>query len=201
VEWLCLAHMNRKNRALLILPLLVLTACAPVPSAIIQQPIQERQKSRTSLVPLSDIELAAIGAIAPKGRVQDRDYNDLPVVTTLIAHGQEALPYLISKLNDETIIEAHVMDYWHEVRVGDVALIILSDFFTDSNQNTTIPAVGWDEFLERGTNSGLTAAQVLRNYISKHGRKKIKARWQETWREYRDRVFWDENERCFKVRR
>jgi len=78
-------------------------------------------------------------------------------------------------------------------------LIILTDFFIDDTwQHTTIPGVGWAKFLERGSNKDLTGEQVLRNYISKHGRRKIKQRWQKIWEEYRDKVEWDEKERCFK---
>ena len=147
---------------------------------------------------LTEIDLATIGAIAPKGRVQDAEYNQLPLVDQLIARGRESIPYLISKLDDETKIEGHVVDYWDEVRVADVALIILTDFFTDhSGQNTTIPGVGWDQFLERGGNTDLTSEQVLRNYISKHGRSKIKQRWQQIWEKYRDKIEWDETERGF----
>jgi len=131
--------------------------------------------------------------------VQDREYNDLAVINGLIQHGKEAVPYLISKLDDETKIEGHIIDYWSEVRVADVALIILIDFFTDSSSQTTLAGVGWDEFLERGVNEDLTAEQVLRNYISKHGRKAIKDRWQTLWREYGDRVFWDNKESCFRT--
>lgn len=147
-----------------------------------------------------DIDLTAIGAMAPKGRVQDRDYNDLPVVNNLIQHGKQAIPYLISKLDDETKIKGHVVDYWSDVRVGDVALMILTDLFTDSTwQNTTIPGVGWDEFLQRGNHKSLTAEQVLRNYISKHGRSAIKKRWQALWLKYRNQLFWDQNDRCFRL--
>lgn len=121
------------------------------------------------------------------------------VVKRLIQQ-DKAISYLISKLDDETRIKGHVKDHWSEVRVADVALIILTDFFTDSSwQNTMVPGVGWDEFLERDVDRDLTSEQVLRNYISKHGRKAIKDRWQALWREYRDRLFWDENERCFRV--
>ena len=148
---------------------------------------------------LTEINLATVGAIAPKGRVQDTEYNQLPIVEQLIAHGKESIPYLISKLDDETKIEGHVLDYWYEVRVADVALIILTDFFIDHTwQKTTIPGVDWDQFLERGANSSIAAEQVLQNYISKHGRSKIKERWQQIWEKYRDKIEWDETERCFK---
>ena len=156
------------------------------------------QKS-TGVRPLTEINLAAIGAIAAKGRVQDTDYNRIPVVEQLIANGKQSIPYLITKLDDETKIQGHVMDYWNEVRVADVALIILTDFFVDHTwQKTTIPEVNWDEFLERGANREITAEEVLRKYISRHGRSKIKSRWQKIWDKYRDKIEWDENERCFK---
>jgi len=148
---------------------------------------------------LTEINLATVGAIAPKGRVQDTEYNHLPIVDQLIAHGKESIPYLISKLDDETKIEGHVLDYWYEVRVADVALIILTDFFIDHTwQHTTIPGIGWDQFLERGANLNITSEEVLRNYISKHGRNEIKQRWQQLWNKYRDKIEWDETERCFK---
>src|SRR5687768_12073879 len=134
--------MVRVNKLLLILVLSVLTGCSRGPAATITQPV--KQESGASVVPLSEINLAAIGSIAPKGRVQDRDYNDLPVVTSLIAHRNESIPYLISKLEDETKIEGHTIDYWSEVRVGDLALIILTNFFTDRRRNATIPGVNWD---------------------------------------------------------
>jgi len=159
-----------------------------------------RPGSNSSARRLAEINLADIGAIAPKGRVQDTEYKRLPVVERLIAHGNESVPYLISKLDDETKIAGHVVDYWYDVRVGDVALIILTDFFTDSSwQTTTISGVGWDKFLERGDDTNLTGEQLLRNYISKHGRTKIKERWQQIWQQYRNEIEWDEKERCFKV--
>jgi|GEM_PF-1625900 len=192
--------MDKVSNLLLIVGLSLPTGCSRAPSARVTERLPVKEESRPSVVPVSDINLASIGSIAPKGRVQDSEYSDLNVVKRLIQQGKEAIPYLISKLDDETRIEGHVMDYWSEVRVADVALIILTDFFTDSSwQNTTVPGVGWDEFLERGVNRNLTGEQVLRNYISKHGRKAIKDRWQALCREYRDRLFWDENERCFRV--
>ena len=159
-----------------------------------------RLGSNSSARRLAEINLADIGTIGPKGRVQDTEYKQLHVVERLIAYGKESVPYLISKLDDETKIAGHVVDYWHDVRVGDVALIILTDFFTDSTwQRTTISGVGWDKFLERGDDTSLTGEQLLRNYISKHGRTKIKARWQQIWQKYRNEIEWDEKERCFKV--
>jgi hypothetical protein len=157
--------------------------------------------SPSAQIRLSEIDLTRIGHIAPKGRVQDAEYNQLPIVEQLIAHGKESIPFLISKLEDETKIEAHVLDFWYQVSVGDVALVILSDFFLDKNgKKSTIAGMHWNEFLARGNNNNFTGEQVLRNYIERYGRRKIKERWQNVWQQYQDRIFWNQQERAFKVR-
>jgi hypothetical protein len=86
------------------------------------------------------VDLARIGQIAPKGRVQDKYYNpDLPVVAKLIEAGPRAIPFLVSKLEDKTPVKGHVIDFWLDVRVGDIAWIILCDFFTTADwQHSTI---------------------------------------------------------------
>jgi len=160
----------------------------------------EKLQSKDSTVPLSQIDLTKIGTVAPKGRVQDTDYQQLPVVENLITHGTEAVPFLIGKLDDETTIKDHVFDYWSDVRVGDVAFVLLTDFFTDPTwQKTTIPGVGYDTFLQRKRSSNVTGEQLLRNYIAKHGRHDITKRWRAIWARYKDHVYWDEKDRCFKL--
>jgi hypothetical protein len=152
-------------------------------------------------VQIAEVNLAQIGHVAPKGRAQDRNYNQLAVVEQLIAQGKESIPFLISKLDDETKIEGPVIDYWYQVYVGDVALLILSDFFLDKNsERSTIEGMEWDEFLGRGNDKSITGEQLLRNYIERYGRKRIKERWQRVWEKYQQRILWDEQERAFKVR-
>jgi hypothetical protein len=159
-----------------------------------------RSASPTPRVQLSQIDLSQIGHLAPKGRVQDKDYNQLPVIEQLLSHGKDSIPFLISKLEDETKIEGHTIDYWNQVYVGDVALIILSNFFLDSKwRRSTIEGMEWDEFLERGNDKNITGEQLLRNYVERHGRKRIKERWQDLWQKYQPRIFWDEQERAFKL--
>lgn len=186
---------------LLLLSLLILAGWSGVPAPQVKTPAAATLQSNVSTIPLSQIDLIQIGAIAPKGRVQDREYNHLPVVENLIAHGNKAVPFLIAKLDDETKIKGHVFDHWSDVRVGDVAFIILTDFFTDPTwQKTTIPGVGYDAFLQRAPKSDVTGEQLLRNYITKHGRHDITNRWREIWAQYKDRAYWDNNDRCFRIR-
>ena len=196
--WLLLNVMSK----LLLISLFIVAGCgarAPAPS--LHAPRVEKGQSSVSTIPLAQIDLTKIGAVAPKGRVQDTEYNQLPVVENLIAHGNEAVPFLIAKLDDETKIKSHVFDYWSDVRVGDVAFIILTDFFTDPTwRKTTIAGVGYDVFLERAPNSEVTGEQLLRNYIARHGRHAIKIKWQKIWAQHKDRAHWDANDRCFVLR-
>jgi len=186
---------------LVLISFLILVGCDQAPQASVKIPSLETPQSNVSTVPLSQIDLTKIGVVADKGRVQDTDYNHLPVVESLIAHGNEAIPFLINKLDDETRMKDHVFNAGSEVHVGDVAFVILTDFFTDPTwQKTTIPGVDYDVFLQRTPNSNVAGEQLLRNYIAKHGRHDITKRWRNIWAQYKDLVHWDEHERCFRLR-
>ena len=149
---------------------------------------------------LSEIDISEIDQIAPKGRVQDKDYNDLEVIDQLIANGKESVPFLISKLDDGMVIHHHVIDYVPgENTVGDVAFVILSDFVTDSTwSRTMIPGADDDSILGK-YDPDLPGAERLPRFVEKHGRKPIQQKWEKIWTTYKDRIVWDEKERCFKV--
>jgi hypothetical protein len=190
------AHMTRL--LVIHLALLLLTSCGRAAAVKIETAAAQQPKLVSALP--RQVDLTKIGHIAPKGRVQDLEYNQLPLVQELIAQGKQSVPYLISKLDDDMKIDGAVVDYWSDIRVGDVALIILTDFFTDSSwQRATIAGVGWDEFLERENRKSLTGEQVLHSYVAKHGRKKIKDRWIATWAQHSNGIYWDEKERCFRL--
>mgnify|MGYP000926760891 CR=1 FL=1 len=145
-------------------------------------------------------DLAQIPHLQSKGRVQDKDYNQIEIIDRLVAMQTQAIPFLIDKLTDETQINRPVIDFWSEVAVGDVALIILTDLFTDQSwTNTTIPNVSWDAMLERKTQN-ISSEELLRQYIRQHGRKAIQQKWTKIWDAYRDKLYWDEKDRCFKTR-
>ncbi len=162
--------------------------------------IESIDNSQNAIIPLSKIDLRLIGHIAPKGRVQDLDYNQLPVIEQLIIHNKESIPFLIDKLTDETKTKGHVVDFWNDVRVGDVAFFILTGFFTDSSwEKSTIEGTSFNSFLGCN-NRDVPSDYCFYNYIEKHGRKNIKARWQGIWEKNKDRIYWDEAERCFRVK-
>ena len=167
----------------------------------------EISPSQTPVLPkkaLSQIDLTEIKHIArgraQGGTLQDENFNKLPIANELLAHGKDSIPFLIGKLDDETKMDDSVIDFWYRSYVGDIALVILIDFFTKEDEMTsTIQGFGWDDFLERGNDKDSMGEAILRNYIEKHGRKNIKARWQKVWDENKENIFWDETERCFKI--
>jgi hypothetical protein len=160
----------------------------------------EQHKAARPSVQSQPIDLRQIQHIAPKGRVQDKYYNQLEMVDRLIALQTQAIPLLIEKLDDETVISHHVVDYWATITVGDLALMILTDFFTDATwTRTTLPNVSWDEMLNRKNKSD-SAQEVLHQYLQQHGRKTIKEKWRKLWEANREQLYWDANERCFKLK-
>src|SRR6185295_16929313 len=70
---------------LVLIGLLIFAGCGSAPAPSVTKPAAAESQSDVAVVPLSQLDLAKIGAVAPKGRVQDTDYNHLPVVEGLIA--------------------------------------------------------------------------------------------------------------------
>ena len=179
----------------------LVSGCAKTRSIAIQKPASTPSSAtRTPKKSLSEIDISKIGQIAPKGRVQDKDYNDLEVIDQLIANGKDSIPFLISKLDDGKVIRHHGIDYWPgENTVGDVAFVILSDFVTDSTwSRTTISGADDDSILGK-SDPGLPGVERLSRFVEKHGRKQIQQKWEKIWTTYKDRIVWDDKERCFKV--
>ena len=180
-----------------------LSACSAVESSKANNLTNNEPVSTTQIS--NEINLTKIEHIAPKGRVQDgsledENFNTHPITKTILAKGKDSIPLLIEKLEDETKMKRQTIDFWYHVYVGDVSLIILNDLFTKSDGiNSSIPGFSWDEFLERGGDDHLMGEEVLRRYIKKYGRAKIKERWQKVWDDNKDNIQWDKDEECFYI--
>ena len=171
------------------------------PSNIDTQVFQAKAGPQVKAKQISPIDLAKIGHINSKGRVQDLEYNRLEIIDRLIEGGNESIPFLISQLESEKRVHGEVLDFWYKVTVGDLAFAILMDFFTDPTwTKSTITGLTWKEFLEVKKGSTDSAESQLRDYLSKHGRRQIKAKWQRVWEQNQERLYWDENDRCFKLK-
>ena len=144
---------------------------------------------------LQKISLASVDWMPPKGRSHDHDNKTINYLVTI---GKPSIPWLIEQLDDETVIEHQVMSKWYNNSKADVSLVILFGLFRHRSGKPTVPGFAWDEFLER-ENREITAETVLRDYIEKYGRAKIKLRWQTMWEENKDRISWDKKCKCFKL--
>lgn len=146
-------------------------------------------------VPVSPVDLAKIGHVQPKGRVQDG--NSLPVVDQLISMGPPAIPFLVSKLEDERLVEGHVFDFWSDVRVGDVALVVLCDLFLAADgRSSTVSGLQWDSLLDR-RDQDVAASTLLRAFVAAHGRAEIRRRVESALRAHPRGFVWDEKGRDF----
>ncbi|HUI93182.1 MAG TPA: hypothetical protein VLX68_13120 [Chitinivibrionales bacterium] len=145
------------------------------------------------------IDLRKIGHISKEGRVQDKDKNpSLPVVDSLIAHGADAIPFLLVKLEDSTVIRGKVLDDWPRVRVGDVAWFILYDFFTDSHMAATLPDPGLFAIVG-SADQNQPGWKSWASLVKRCGRKGIRKAAEVILKPYEGKFLWNPAERCFIV--
>jgi hypothetical protein len=145
------------------------------------------------------IDLRKIGHIASNGRVQDKEYNPtLPVVDQLIMAGPDAIPFLVSKLEDSTLIRGRVLDSWPRVRVGDVAWFILYDFFTTKSLVSTLPDPGLFAIVG-SADPGQPGWKSWASVVKKYGRSGIRKGAQAILKPYEGKFLWNPVERCFIV--
>lgn len=119
----------------------------------------------------------------------------------IIAAGPKSVPILIGMLTDARTAETKepIICYWYGMAIGDIAFCALGDLFTDSTGGrTTMPGAGWNDML--GSDDKRPAWEQFNNFIRKHGRKAVQAKWQTLWNKYRTQIYWDTKEKCFRLR-
>jgi len=137
------------------------------------------------------------GTCRAKGRLQDKEYCESKMMDQIIAQGKDAIPILISQLTDTRATPEPIYDYWNETTAGDIAYFILTDLFTDASWTTfTMPGL---DALKEHCSKNLPAEACWRGFLKKHGRKFIQDQWLAAWNANKDRVYWDEQARCFRV--
>ena len=115
----------------------------------------------------------------------------------IVADGKGAIPALISQLRDAGPTKEPIYDYWSPTTAGDVAYFILNDLFTDSDWKTfNMP--GMDALNDKACQS--YAEDCWQRFLKKHGRKFVQDQWLAAWKKNKDRVYWNEEARCFRLR-
>jgi hypothetical protein len=130
-----------------------------------------------------------------KGRVQDCSGK---VMREILADGKDAIPILISQLTETTRTKEQIADYWGDTRSGDVAYVVLTDLFTNSDGQTfEMPGVpDWPTVMKA---CDKTAQGCWDEYLRKHGRVSVKQAWQRAWDLRKDQIYWESTARCFRV--
>jgi hypothetical protein len=117
------------------------------------------------------------------------------LVDQVVTQGKASIPILISQLTDNRRTRRPMYDFWRETTAGDVAYFLLTDLFTDSDWKTFNMPV-----LEKLKDKCDADAETRwRRFVDAHGRKFVQDEWRAAWAANKDRVFWDETARCFRL--
>jgi hypothetical protein len=135
------------------------------------------------------------------GRIQDFPSK---VMDQIIAAGPQSVPVLITMIGDARMAKTRepIICYWGGMAMSDIAFCLLNDLFTETGGSAiggrpTLPGAGYEML---GPPGDLPAWEQLHRYIREHSRAALQARWQALWDKYKDQMFWDPQERCFKLR-
>jgi hypothetical protein len=144
--------------------------------------------------PLWDFDEPTHGCRA-KGRLQDRDSCFPHLTDRSVADGEATIPILISQLRDTRSTKEPIYDYWSLTTAGDVAYFILTDLFKDANWMTfNLP--GLESLSEK---SDGCAEDGWRRFLRRRGRKLIEEQWFAAWDKNKDRIYWEDSARRFRI--
>jgi hypothetical protein len=130
-----------------------------------------------------------------KGRFQDREYCASKVIDQIVADGKAAIPILISQITDNHLIKEQVINYWPQLRAGELALFILENLFLDDTwKHETMP----DLFNDRKCDEG--GYVCWEQFRKRYSLADIQKRWTVFWTANQDNIFWDDKSRCFRLK-
>ena len=139
--------------------------------------------------------MTAPGSCRAKGRFQDKEYCDSQVVNQILALGKDAIPFLISELTDDRKTKHPIYDLWTYTAAGDIANSFLFDLFTAPDW-TVSPMPELESLHMECSHPG---EPCWRKFLHKNGRKFVQEQWRAAWEANKDRIYWDESARCFRL--
>jgi hypothetical protein len=170
--------------------LLVLVTCIPMHGVTADQSKAHSPKT----YPLGDFD-ERDGSCRAKGRLQDVGYCSSRLMDQILTDGKDAIPILISQLTETRATKEPIYDYWRLTTAGDIASFILADLSTDADWRTfTMP--GLDSFKEK---CDVDAETCWRQLLKKYGRKFVQDQWLAAWKKNKDRIFCNDQARCFRL--
>ncbi|MGD0695333.1 MAG: hypothetical protein ABSB82_10825 [Terriglobia bacterium] len=143
--------------------------------------------------------------VPPWPRWQDEEMT--PVDQRILRLRVKAIPSLIACLTDERRAEV-LGGLWGEPSVGMVAFSMLSDLFTACEgegvgcRHTIKGVITWDDLCNEGPSDViLVCGAGWEAHLKKFGRQSVQQSWQKAWMENKDRIYWDESAKCFRVKK
>jgi len=89
-----------------------------------------------------------------------------------------------------------------------VAFSMLSDLFTACEgegvgcRHTIKGVITWDDLCNEGPSDViLVCGAGWEAHLKKFGRQSVQQSWQKAWMENKDRIYWDESAKCFRVKK
>lgn len=137
----------------------------------------------------------AAGMCRGKGRLQDTEYCRSATMDAILAKGKDAVPILIAQLTDERVVKMPILDYWNEMKVGDIAYVILRNLFTDAGADT-LNLSGLESTQDACSDGANTCWRLL---VRMRGRRSIQRQWLAAWNANKSEVYWDATARTFKM--
>lgn len=129
-----------------------------------------------------------------KGRLQDREYCASAVMDQIVSDGTSAIPILISQITDPRWIAEPVYDFWPRIRAGELAYFILGGLFVDDTwQKGTMPPL----FPQPHCDDASWVCWA--RFRKAHSLADLQAHWMKFWADNKDRIYWDEKARCFRL--
>ena len=141
------------NTLIFIVPVLSLFLAACSDSEIAGVPAPAETPNIVGKRPLELVDISKMPVLTSKGRIQDGDTalgDRNHIAIDLVANGKDSIPFLINQLENEAEMDRHVMNYWYQLFVGDMAHIILTDLFTDRNSYRSVHRSDGNEFNDTG---------------------------------------------------
>lgn len=137
-----------------------------------------------------------IRRLPPKGRAQDAGSE---VVDRLLSSWTDAIPLLIDKLLSERPYEPPILDFWPAMTESDVALILLTDFFSGPGGESSFPELCWNRLVGRSDEPPVPAWILLEVRLRESGRAELRKTFLDVWHRHHQEIFLDENGRYLRL--
>jgi len=151
-------------------------------------------------------DLSKVGMVV-NGEQECNDTNprlqEIPSTTMdqILAAESKAVPVLVGMIAEKQMAQTRepIICYWPGMAIGDIAFVLLTGLFRDTSGKTTVPGADWASMMDP-EDKDRPAWEQLSLFVKRHGRAALQAKWQKVWARYKDQVYWNKKEECFRLK-